>query len=119
MMLMKCWCHYAMHAPTEDSTHTHHHQINMVFANHSEEDVIYPLTVNGIAHAQENNFVVKKLCNPNKYSTQLVGNTQVLCKDGKMVIPKVPQCRAVRWYHYYLQHPGHTHLEETFYATMY
>ncbi len=40
MTFMKCWCHYTMHAPTEESTHTHQHQINMVFTNHSEEDVI-------------------------------------------------------------------------------
>jgi hypothetical protein len=29
-----------MHALIEESTHTHQHQINIVFANHSEEDVI-------------------------------------------------------------------------------
>ncbi len=48
---MKCWCHYTMHAPTEESTITHQHQINMVFANRSEEDVIYPLTLKEIALA--------------------------------------------------------------------
>ncbi len=42
-----------MHAPTEESTKTHQHQINMVFANCSKEDVIYPLTVKEIALAQE------------------------------------------------------------------
>jgi hypothetical protein len=51
MTFVKCWCHYTMHAPTEESTHTHQHQMNMVFANCSKEDGIYPLTVKGIAQA--------------------------------------------------------------------
>ena len=49
-----------MHAPPEASTYTHQHQINMVFVNHNEEDVIYPLTVKEIAQAQEDK-VLKKL----------------------------------------------------------
>ena len=36
-----------------------------------------------------------------------------------MVIPKVLHHRAVSWYHHYLQHPGHTRLEETLHAAMY
>jgi hypothetical protein len=61
MTFTKCWCHYTMHAPTEESTITHQHQINTVFANHSKEDVIYPLTVKEIAQAQEDDSVLKKL----------------------------------------------------------
>ena len=30
MTFMKCWCHYTMHAPTEESTITHHHHLSMV-----------------------------------------------------------------------------------------
>jgi hypothetical protein len=48
----------------------------------------------------------------------LVEDTQVLCKDGKIAIPIVFQNRA-GWYHHYLQHPGHTRLEETLHAAMY
>jgi hypothetical protein len=36
-----------------------------------------------------------------------------------MIIPKPLQRHAVLWYHHYLQHPGHTQLEETMKATMY
>ena len=36
-----------------------------------------------------------------------------------MIIPKPLQRRALLWYHHYLQHPGHTQLEETMKATMY
>ncbi len=97
MMFMKCWCHYTIHAPSEESTITHQHQINMVFTNCSEEYVIYPLIVKEIALAHERDFALKKLSKTDKYSIQLVEDTQVICKDGKMVIPKVLQHRAVSW----------------------
>ena len=108
-----------MHAPPEESSSNQQHQMNMVFANCCEEDVIYPLTVKEIALSQEDDLVLKKLRKTEKYSTQLVEDTPVLCKDGKMVIPKVLQHRAVSWYHHYLQHPGHTRLEETLHTAMY
>ena len=37
MTFTKCWCHYTMHAHTEESTITHQHQMNMVFANAAKE----------------------------------------------------------------------------------
>jgi hypothetical protein len=43
----------------------------------------------------------------------------VLCKDGRLVIPKRLQYRAIAWYHHYLQLPGHTRLEETLKQAMY
>jgi hypothetical protein len=119
MMFMKCWCHYTMHAPTAESTYTHQHQMNMVFTKCSKEDVIYPLRVKEIAQAQKDDPVTKKLSKTDKYSTRLVEDTQVLSNDGKMAISKVLQHRAVSWYHHYLQHPGHTHLEETLHIAMY
>ena len=51
---------------------TNQHQIHTVFANCSEEDVIYPLTVKEIALAQEDDLVLKKVRKTDKYSTQLV-----------------------------------------------
>ena len=96
MTFMKRWCYYTMHAPLQECTHTHQHQMNFVFANHSDKDVIYPLTVKEITQAQKDNAVLKKLRKTDKYSTQLMEDTQVLCKDGKMVIPKVLQHRAVK-----------------------
>jgi hypothetical protein len=44
---------------------------------------------------------------------QLIKDTKVLCKNGKLIIPKSLRHRAVSWYHHYLQHPGHSRLEET------
>eukprot|EP00804_Cyclotella_cryptica_P001856 CCRYP_020947-RA/>CCRYP_020947-RA protein AED:0.81 eAED:0.81 QI:0/-1/0/1/-1/1/1/0/110 len=92
-------------------------EVNLVFANRSKDDVIYPLTVQEIALAQKLDASLKML--KDQYSKQLVKRTQLLCKDGKMVIPKELQHRAVSWYHHYLQHPGHTRLEETLCAAMY
>ncbi len=45
-------------------------------------------------------------------SFQLNENTKVLCKEDKLIIPVSLQHRAVSWYHHYLQHPGHSRLEE-------
>jgi hypothetical protein len=54
-----------------------------------------PLTVKENAQAQKENAVLKKLHKNDKYSTQLVEDTELLCKDGKMVIPNVLQNPAV------------------------
>jgi hypothetical protein len=43
----------------------------------------------------------------------------VLCKNDKPIIPASLQHRAVSWYHHYLQHPGHSRLEETMRSVMY
>jgi hypothetical protein len=50
---------------------------------------------------------------------KLIENTTCVCKDGWLVIPKPLQVRAVKWYHHYLQHPGHTPLEKMMNAAMY
>jgi hypothetical protein len=117
MTFTKCWCHNTTQEESVPNTSAHQDQMNLVFANRSEEDAIYPLTVREIAQAQKFDVSLEKL--RDKYSTHLVENTDVLCKDGKMVIPVALQHRAVSWYHHYLQHPGHTRLEETLRAAMY
>jgi hypothetical protein len=52
-------------------------------------------------------------------SLQIIDDTQVLCKNDKLIIPASLQHRAVSWYHHYLQHPGHSRLEETMRSVMY
>ena len=93
--------------------------MNLVFANRSEEEAIFPLTVSEIAESQSKDKGMNKLAKKEKYTFQLVENTKVLCKDGKLVIPNDLQHRAISWYHHYLQHPGSTRLEETILASMY
>jgi hypothetical protein len=50
---------------------------------------------------------------------QLIEDTKVLCKNRKVAIPTSLHQRAVKWYHHYLQHPGHSRLEETMRSVMY
>ena len=119
MTFTKCWCFYTMHAVEETSSPNHKEFMNFVFANRSEETAIYPLTVREIATAQTRDNTLNKLTLLENYKTRLVENTNVLCKDGKLVIPTELQKRAVEWYHHYLQHPGTTRLEETLRAAMY
>jgi hypothetical protein len=108
-----------MHATSANNTYDHQEQLNMEFTNRIDEDVIYPLTVTEIIQAQKHDASLKKLYKHDKYSTQLVEDTEVLCKEGKIVIPAALQNHAVSWYHHYLQHPGHTRLEETLHTILY
>ena len=93
--------------------------INYVFATHSDEEEIFPLTISEIAEEQLKDKALQKQKVLMKLEETLIENTYVLCKEGKLVIPKTLQHRAVAWYHHYLQHPGHTRLEETSRAVMY
>jgi len=75
-------------------------KMDLVLANCSKEDPIYPLTVKEITQAQSEDATLKKLTIQDKYFILLLEVTLLLCKDGKMVIPKVLQIRAVSWYHH-------------------
>jgi hypothetical protein len=91
--------------------------LNYVFAHRKDDDEIFPLTVDEIATAQRTDKTIQR--DKQAYVRKLVENTHVLCKDGRLVIPKKLQYRAIAWYHHYLQHPGHTRLEETLKQAMY
>jgi hypothetical protein len=96
-----------------------------VFAHHKEEDKIYPHTTIEIAEAQHKDQEVKVYFKKNAkipqkdICFQLIEDAQVLCKNGKLIIPASLWHRAVSWYHHYLHHPGHLHLEETMRSVMY
>ncbi len=77
-----------------------------MFANRSEEEEIFPLTTPEIAEAQKANSKLKHCFRRNAVldkglKVRLDDNTCVVCKDGKMIIPKPLQRRAVLWYHQY------------------
>ena len=93
--------------------------MNLVFANHSKENAVYPLAVSEIADSKSADITMGLLKNHPSYAIQLVKNNTILSNYGKLVIPKDLQDRAVAWYHHYLQHPGSTHLEETLHSAMY
>jgi hypothetical protein len=48
-----------------------------------------------------------------------VEDTQVLCKNGKLIILTSLQYRTVAWCHHYLQHPGHSRLKKTMRSMMF
>eukprot|EP00804_Cyclotella_cryptica_P005789 CCRYP_000098-RA/>CCRYP_000098-RA protein AED:0.35 eAED:0.59 QI:0/0/0/1/1/1/2/0/492 len=114
MTFAQCWCYHNMTQP-ESSLATTEESMNQVFVNRNEEDPIYPLTTREIAEAQlgDDSLLDKS------YSTQLVENIKVLCKDGNMVIPESLQHHVVTWFHHYLQHPGTKRLKETLRLSMY
>ncbi len=67
--------------------------MNEVFANHSDEDEIYPLTTAEIAAAQWADASLKYLFERNAVIDQgleikLIENTTCVCKDGRLVLPK-------------------------------
>ncbi len=98
--------------------------LNQVFANCSKEEEVFPLTTQEIADAQRTDSKFKhcfkcSMILDKGLSVSLVENTYVVCKEGKMIILKPLHWYAVLWFHHYLQHPGHTRLEETMNARMY
>jgi hypothetical protein len=84
-----------------------------VFANHGEEEEIYSLTAQEVTDAQRVDVTIKHCFKSNHvfdkdFDIRLVDETKPL------------QRQAVLWFRHYLQHPGHTCLEETMQAsTMY
>ena len=120
MTFEQCWCRYTsgQEESTSPSAHTQE-SMNLVFANQYDEHAIYPLATREIAEEQKHDIELNTMTNKDGYTTQLVENTKVLCKNGKIVIPKSLQKRAVAWYHHYLQYPEKTHLEETLHLSMY
>ncbi len=117
--------HWHSYNETSALTQAYCFHMNEVFANGSDEDKIYPLTTVEIAEAQRADASLKHLFKCNAVIdqgleiTKLIENRTFVCKDGWMVIPKPLQLRAVRWYHHYLQHSGHTRIKETMNAVMY
>jgi hypothetical protein len=60
--------------------------MNHVFANHSEDDEIFPITVKEIAEEQKRDKTLKALVKRDKYETLLIENIKVLCKDAKLIL---------------------------------
>jgi hypothetical protein len=116
MILTKKWCKIEHFAEPESEQNM---DVNYVFATNSDEEEIFPLTISEIAEEQLEDKALHQQKMSSKLVNQLIENTIVLYKEGKLVIPKTLQHKTVAWYHHYLQHPGHTRLEETLRAVTY
>jgi hypothetical protein len=115
--------HWRSYNDTSTPTQAYCFHMNEVLVNCSDKDEIYPLTTVKISEAQWADTSLKRLYKCNAVINQglerkLIENTTCVCKDGWLVIPKLLQVRAVKRYHHYLQHPGHTCLKETMNAAM-
>jgi hypothetical protein len=125
MQLWKSFAHHwQCYNETSMQTQAYCFHMNEVFANRSDKDEIYPLTTAEIAEALRADVSLKHLFKCNAVIDQgleikLIENTACVFKDGWLVIPKPLQVHAVKWYHCYLQHPGHTRLKETMNAAIY
>jgi hypothetical protein len=122
LMFSKLWSCYSEAQDDPDETNTI--QLNEVFANHSEDNEIYPLTITEIVDAQKADTKLEEFFKP--YATldtglelRMIEDQKCICNKGRLVIPKPLQRQATMWYHHYLQHPGHTHLEEMMNAAIY
>jgi hypothetical protein len=122
------WKSFAHHWRSYNEASTpmqaHYFHMNEVFENCSDQDEIYPLTTAEIAAAQRADASLKHLFKRNAVIDQgleikLIENMTCVCKDGRLVIPKLLQVHAVKWYHHCLQHLGHTRLKETMNTAMY
>jgi hypothetical protein len=86
MTVSKHWCNLEIDTDKHDD-------LNFAFANHREEDEIYPLTTIEIAEAQHKDRELKVYYKKNSIMPkkdiclQLVEDTKVLCKNSKLIIP--------------------------------
>jgi hypothetical protein len=96
MTVSKHWCNLEMNDTIEHEDH-----MNLVFANHGEEEEIYPLTTIEIAKAQKEDQQLKiyykndVLTSNKDISFKIIDDTQVLCKNDKLIMPTSLQHRAV------------------------
>ncbi len=124
-LLTQNWCKLDIDSDNLESNTNKHDDWNLVFAHHKEEDKIYPLTLTEIADAQCKDQELKVYFRKNTkmpqkdIDLQHIEGTKELCKNGKVMILTSLRHRAVSWYHHYLQHPGHSRLEETMRSVMY
>jgi hypothetical protein len=118
------WIAVSKHWCNIDIDTNKHEDLLLMVADHGEEDEIYPLTTIEIAEAQCKDQELKVYFKKNAKTPkedirfQLIEDTKVLCKNDKLIIPASLQHWAVSWYHHYLQHPGHSRVEETMRSVM-
>ena len=66
-------------------------ELNYVFTTYSDEEEIFPLTISEIAEEQLKFKALQQQKVLMKLEETLIENTYVLCKEGKLVIPKTLQ----------------------------
>ena len=93
MTVLKNWCELDIDSDNLDSYTNKHDDWNLVFAHHKEEEEVYPLTLTEIADAQRKDrelkayFKINAIMPQKDMGIQLIEDTKVLCKYGKVMIP--------------------------------
>jgi hypothetical protein len=101
MTVLKNWCKLDTDSDNLNSYTDKHDNWNLVFAHHEEEDKIYPLTLTEMADAQRKDHELKVYYKKNAkmpqkdLSFQLIEDTKVQCKNGKIIIPTSLRHRTV------------------------
>ena len=118
MTFTQCWCYYASHTRTQQPA-IHPASMNSVFANHSEEDVIYP------SYSQRNCWGPGIRPQHSQIGYRPTVHQTPGWKHASTVQRNIhgPSCcsstQSNRWYHHHLQHPRAIRLEETLRAVLY
>ncbi len=100
MTVSKHWCELVIDSDNLVSYTDKHDDWNLVTAHHEEEDKIYPLTLTEIADAQRKDQELKVYFKKNEKMSQkdvglhLIEDTKVLCKNGKVIIPKISKAQG-------------------------
>ena len=81
-------------------------------------DDLYPLSFKTIAHYQQQDTTLLATAKQHPdYSIKIFRRggkkQQLICKNNKIVLPKILIERVVEWYHTTLCHPGETRTEQT------
>ena len=79
MILTKLWCAFSTHTIKGNSINSTM-DLNHVFANCSEKEKIYPVTVSEIAEEQTKDKSLQQLRRTSKFEETLIENTYVICK---------------------------------------
>lgn len=101
--------------PDIDSPMPTRETLSESFAISSLPEDIIPLSTRAIAYYQAKDQALQRSmqASPNEYEKRMMRGGEVICRDGKIVVPTNLQKRTVEWYHSTLCHPGATRTEET------
>ena len=77
--VIQCWCHYIITMHDEGTSLANYEEtMNLLFANRSKENAVYPLTVREIAESQSADITMGQLKNQPGSLVQMVRNTMIL-----------------------------------------
>ena len=84
------------------------------------EEEEFPLSLEVIYRVQQNCRATQRLAQEKGYKKVVIDTLQLVVTDkNQLVIPEAHQNEVLNWYHYFLNHPGETRMEQTMRAKIY